>query len=535
MRLTPTLESTLKPQLEKAQLSQWQAAQKYNSFIESGSQLLKVASDAETRLKSNNLSLLERNQLESTRDNMINLAGEFITFKTQNGASLQNLSKMDIGPKTYYSDGRVEWNTNSATGLAGQIWDDAKEVATGIKNALLKGPFTTEENYAACKSALNELLPSLAGKVLKNPGAGIPDIAYGEVLDNAINAADPSGAMCRRVYPKGQSPQDLWRLGQVIEGTDSLGGAWTVVLIEPSKLSAAILHDAFTDPQVQGLWSSEQATDAIKSLTGQNWTPFLDAPDSLADFSALAPVWANPQWGIQLASAGGIESDAGNDLYLGDQGTSIYSLADGGLKARVAKNGAGLLLGNDTTDDLRFGAGSTWELTGTGLKVTANSQTTTRNWLTDNVFQTDTFVGPPAPNTTPSTSSLDFGPVSYNLLVAAQNNDASYKMWQLNQSNGLSKSAYDSFTQISSDFVVDYSLGGTGSSGLGLQPRWLRSPSLGTRRMKAWTPYQRTRGWLGLAAGVLLLTALITWNWQGITLWYTMVPIGQVPPHLLGG
>jgi hypothetical protein len=140
----------------------------------------------------------------------------------------------------------------------------------------------------------------------------------------------------------------------------------------------------------------------------------------------------------------------------------------------VGEDGAGLLLGNDSTDELKFGAGTSWELTGTGLKVTANNQTTTRNWLTDNVYQTDTFVGPPAPtnptpNTAPTFSSLDFGPVSYNLFDAAQNNDASYKMWSLNQNNGLSSNAYNSFTQQSSNFTVDYSLTGSGSSGLGFQ------------------------------------------------------------------
>jgi hypothetical protein len=40
-------------------------------------------------------------------------------------------------------------------------------------------------------------------------------------------------------------------------------------------------------------------------------------------------------------------------------------------------------------------------------------------------------------------------------------------MWQLNQYNGLSSNAYNSFTQQSSNFVVDYSLGGTGSSNWG--------------------------------------------------------------------
>jgi hypothetical protein len=50
--------------------------------------------------------------------------------------------------------------------------------------------------------------------------------------------------------------------------------------------------------------------------------------------------------------------------------------------------------------------------------------------------------------------------------------------------------------------------------------------------MKHWMQSKRARRWL-IAAGALLLTAaLAAWNWQGITIMYTMMPIGQVPPQL---
>ena len=151
----------------------------------------------------------------------------------------------------------------------------------------------------------------------------------------------------------------------------------------------------------------------------------------------------------------------------GSGGQTVYSrTADdvGYTVKQVSTNAAGAVVfehqSYQNTLDTDLNPVSTTSVSG--------NQTTTRNWLTDNVYQTDTFVGPPAPtNTTPSTSSLDFGPVSYNLFDAAQNNDASYKMWQLNQNNGLSSNAYNSFTQQSSNFVVDYSLGGTGSSNWG--------------------------------------------------------------------
>jgi hypothetical protein len=43
-------------QLDQAKLGQLHAAQKYNSFIESGRQLIKIGTDAEARLKSSNLT-----------------------------------------------------------------------------------------------------------------------------------------------------------------------------------------------------------------------------------------------------------------------------------------------------------------------------------------------------------------------------------------------------------------------------------------------------------------------------------------------
>ena len=66
------------------------------------------------------------------------------------------------------------------------------------------------------------------------------------------------------------------------------------------------------------------------------------------------------------------------------------------------------------------------------------------------------------------------GAVSYNLLDAAQNNDAAYMLWQLNQDNALNNNAWNSFTEQSSHFLVDYSLG-SGSSNVGLQmpDNWL--------------------------------------------------------------
>lgn len=178
-------------QLEQAQLQQLQAAQTYNSFIESGSHFIKTAMDAESRLQRRNLSLLEIIQLTTTRDTMYTLASEFTTFKTDNQATLLHLRPVETGGQIHYIDGRVEWS-GSWEGLAGQAWDGLQEVASGVKEALLRGPFTVEENYAICQSALGGLLPQLAGKTIAAPGSNPGDILWGEALSKALDAAYPA-------------------------------------------------------------------------------------------------------------------------------------------------------------------------------------------------------------------------------------------------------------------------------------------------------------------------------------------------------
>jgi hypothetical protein len=50
--------------------------------------------------------------------------------------------------------------------------------------------------------------------------------------------------------------------------------------------------------------------------------------------------------------------------------------------------------------------------------------------------------------------------------------------------------------------------------------------------MKPWMSTPRARRWWLLIAGLLLVTAMAAWNWQGIRIWYHMTPIGEVPLQL---
>lgn len=452
-------------ELNRAKFDRLQAAKAYNDFIESNNQLVKFALAAEERLKRADLSLLERHQLETTRDTMYSLSAEFIRFKDENNAGLLMLESVDFGPKTYYIDGRVEWN-GTASGLAGQLWDGFKEIATGVKEALLQGPFTREQNYAICQSAMAGLLPALAGKTLPAPGGGPGEILWGEALGRSLDAADPGGQMCRVIYPRGLTPQEVWRMGEVIEVFDPLAGDLSVVLIAPEKLAAAALLDAFSDPQVQALWSSEQAALAFQGATGSESLPFLDVPDSLHATSALAPLWEHPEWGVQLADASGMSGDDGSGLSLWEAGNSFYSLIDGQLKLRKGEDGAGVLWGNDAQSDLYFGAGTSVTATGTRVELSDGEQTISRNWLTGTVFETS-HQGPVGAQ---SSSSLSTGFANYDLFDQYQRNQAEYQLSQLHQSGQLDAGYWNSFTQQSSalllgggSFSADYSLVPPGS------------------------------------------------------------------------
>jgi Ca2+-binding RTX toxin-like protein len=146
--------------------------------------------------------------------------------------------------------------------------------------------------------------------------------------------------------------------------------------------------------------------------------------------------------------------DVNGNLIFGTDGKPQYELIlrelSQGRTTTIEFSGAGLPKSSiQTTDQDRNGT---------------VDQTTTRNWLTDNVYQTDTFLGPPAPNTSPSTSGLNFGPVTYNLLDLAQRANAEYELRDLYKAGVLSQSNWYSFTSSSSSQLLG------GPSGPGLNP-----------------------------------------------------------------
>lgn len=295
--------------LQQAQLQQLSAAQAYNSFVESGSQYIKMALDAESRLQRRDLSLLEIVQLKTTRDTMYALSAEFISFKAENQMVPMHLRPVDAGGQTHYIDGRVEWN-GSLSGLAGQAWEGLQDIAAGVKEALVRGPFTAEENYAICQSALGGLLPQLAGKTIPAPGSKPGEILWGEAVGKALDAADPAGQMCRVVYPPGTSPQDVWRLGQTIQGFDPVAGsAFTAVLFMPPEMAEARVVDAFVGTGMDDAWN--ELVEAFGAFPGMDGLPRFDAADAWSASGQAQHTQGAGEWGDEAAD--GAEELAARD------------------------------------------------------------------------------------------------------------------------------------------------------------------------------------------------------------------------------
>jgi len=143
----------------------------------------------------------------------------------------------------------------------------------------------------------------------------------------------------------------------------------------------------------------------------------------------------------------------------GGGGQTVYTRSYDTQKAQftvtqVQTNGAGQVVYDFKGQQSSLSA----PLIPVNTKVVNNQQTTTRNWLTDNVFQTDTFMGPPAPSSrpsvTPSTSTVTIGNKSYDLLDIGSRNDAEYGLYSLKQTGGLNQSGFNSVTLSNSQFLL---------------------------------------------------------------------------------
>jgi hypothetical protein len=129
-------------------------------------------------------------------------------------------------------------------------------------------------------------------------------------------------------------------------------------------------------------------------------------------------------------------------------------------------NGSGVL--QDSTVVQRFDDGSSLSTVTTpgssvptvkaydtsGRLASVNVGGVTSTYFSDNVYQTNTFVGPPAPNQSPSSSSLNFGSVKYDMNDFNQRLNAEYQFLMSPYSSSLSTQSRNSFTLDTSNFLL---------------------------------------------------------------------------------
>lgn len=335
--------NTSTPEQIQFRLQELKAAKAHNDFLESGRQYEKLATDASRRLQNPNLSLFERHQIETTRDQMQALAGEFQLFLTERGARPLHVPPVQTASEIHFVDGSKQWNDKPLGRLAA-FWDQSKEVLGGTKQALMKGPFTPEENYQICKLALGNLISMGAGKLMPAPGHPYAAPLYDEAMGRAVDAGDPAGATCRLIYPQRRNQDDLFGLGAMQTVDDPVHGRVNVVEVDKARLTEAMVASLMADPDIQARWTPEQMQALQQVAQAQargSDGPVVADPQRQAPAADRAQPGATPQpFAEQDAVAQRFKEQLGTRLaQMGLNGQQIETLA--AVASREAAQHAG--------------------------------------------------------------------------------------------------------------------------------------------------------------------------------------------------
>lgn len=190
-------------QIHQAQINRHQIAQAYNDFLDTDRHYTRQGNDAARALERPHLSMLERHQLETTRDQAWATAGEFQLFKSSQQLRPVHLAPVHTDTLVHTQGQATQLNTHSPKGLALQWLQRASDALDSaydfVANRLLATP-TREQNKEACALALNGVAGIVSGRLVPHMGgpAGrhLGDGAWGA----AIDAANPGATTCARLY-----------------------------------------------------------------------------------------------------------------------------------------------------------------------------------------------------------------------------------------------------------------------------------------------------------------------------------------------
>lgn len=296
-RTTGAEGNTSTPERVQFRLQELKAAKAHNDFLDSGRQYEKLATDASLRLQNTQPKGFDLDRLETTRDHMQALAGEFQVFLTERGARHLHVPPVQTETQIHFVDGSTQWNDKPMGRLAA-FWDRSKEVLEGTKQALMKGPFTPEENYQICKLALGSLISKGAGKMMPAPGHPYAAPLFDEALGRAVDAGDPAGATCRLIYPQRRKQDDLFGLGAMQTVDDPVHGRVNVVEVDKALLTEAMVASLMADPDIQARWAPGQV-QALQQVAQANTRgsdgPVAADPERKAPAADQAQPGATPQ------------------------------------------------------------------------------------------------------------------------------------------------------------------------------------------------------------------------------------------------
>ena len=197
-------EGTASPvQIEQAQINRHQIAQAYNDFLDTDRHYTRQGNDAARALERPHLSLLERHQLETTRDQAWATAGEFQLFKASQQLRPVHLAPVHTDTHVHTQGQATQLNTHTPKGQALQWLQRAGDALDSAYDFVVNrfiGTPTREQNEKACAMALNGVAGIVSGRLVPPMGgpAGrhLGDGAWGA----AIDAANPGATTCARLY-----------------------------------------------------------------------------------------------------------------------------------------------------------------------------------------------------------------------------------------------------------------------------------------------------------------------------------------------
>jgi hypothetical protein len=304
--------------LHQAQIERHKIAEAYNDFLDTDRQYNRQGNDAARALERPNLSLLERHQLETTRDHAWATAGEFQRFKSEQQLRPIHLAPVHTDTQVFAQGQEPQLNAGTVQGQtlgwlqrAGQALHSAADF---VANRLLATP-SRVQNEKACAMALNSIAGIATGRLVPNmggpAGARLGDGAW----DAAIEAGNPAATTCARLYSEANTSATPHHASAQTHSPAShlapeIHQHWALA---QQRLSPALREQGHTQPQIDSVCAAAACNAQQHARLGDP-THFMLSKDGklvgvmyghvgVRDFAVQEALRHSPQEHLQQAQA----------------------------------------------------------------------------------------------------------------------------------------------------------------------------------------------------------------------------------------